>query len=142
MVSDPNVGLYGSVVTGVCLSAWILDITLNVSVTTAIAGRLWWMGRKTPSLTSRQTNRYAFPIYVIVECGATFTGANIICLLLYAWNNPGLSTGLSITSQLAVCVYHPSFSFCALSCLILVDIDATVDRCANRTNWSTSLLRK
>ena len=116
----------------------MLDITLNVSVTMAIAGRLWWMGRTTSSLTSR---RYAFLIYVTVECGAIFTGANIVCLLLYALKNPGFSTGLSITSQLAVCGYRPSFSFCALSCLILADIDAALDRCANWTNWSTSLLR-
>jgi len=142
MVSNPHIGLYDSVVSAASLSAWVLDITLNVSVTMAIAGRLWWMGRTASSLTSRRTNRYAFPIYVIVECGAILTGANIVCLLLYALKSPGFSTGLSITSQLAVCVYHPSFSFCALSYLILADIDATVDRCANWTNWPTSLLRK
>ncbi|KAI9457512.1 hypothetical protein HD554DRAFT_1774613 [Boletus coccyginus] len=129
MVSDPNVGLYGSVVTSDCLSAWVLDITLNVSITTAIAGRLWWMGRTTSSLTSRRTNRYAFPIYVIVECGAIFTGANTICLLLYAWNNPGLSTGLGITSQLATLT----------PLLIVVQIGLTGQHRFSRNNHSRTV---
>ncbi|KAI9573461.1 hypothetical protein HD554DRAFT_2325775 [Boletus coccyginus] len=101
LLARPNVGPYGSVVPALVISAWVLDITLNVSVTMAIVGRLWWMGRTIASLTSTRSNRFAFSIYVVVESGAIFAGANIISLLLYALNNPALSTGLNITSQLA-----------------------------------------
>jgi len=111
MSANPNVSQYGSVYPGVIISAWVLNITLNISVTIAIAGRLWWIGRTIASLTSIRTNQYAFSIHVVVESGAIFTGANIVSLALYALNNPGLSVGLDITSQLAVCVHHHSFPF-------------------------------
>ncbi|KAI9573454.1 hypothetical protein HD554DRAFT_873416 [Boletus coccyginus] len=101
LIAHPSIGLYGSVVPALVISAWVLNITLNVSVTMAIAGRLWWMGRTIASLTSTRSNRYAFSIYVTVESGAIFTGANIILLLLYVSNNPGLLAGLNVTSQLA-----------------------------------------
>ncbi|KAI9573459.1 hypothetical protein HD554DRAFT_875626 [Boletus coccyginus] len=101
LLARPNVGPYGSVVPALVISAWVFDITLNVSVTMTIAGRLWWMGRTIASLTSTRSNRYAFSIYVIVESGAIFAGANIISLALYASNNPAFSTVTDVSSQLA-----------------------------------------
>ncbi|KAI9573456.1 hypothetical protein HD554DRAFT_2210689, partial [Boletus coccyginus] len=101
LIAQPNVDLYSSDLSGLIVSAWVLDITLNVSITIAIAGRLWWMGRTIASLTSTRSNRYAFSIYVIVESGAIFAGANIISLALYASNNPAFSTGIDVSSQLA-----------------------------------------
>ncbi|KAI9573383.1 hypothetical protein HD554DRAFT_2264339 [Boletus coccyginus] len=88
-------------VPGLAISAWVLNITLNVFVTMAIAGRLWWMGRTTASLTSTQTNRFALSIYVVAESGAIFAGADIIALVLYALNSPGFLIGVDIASQLA-----------------------------------------
>ncbi|KAI9573451.1 hypothetical protein HD554DRAFT_2167056 [Boletus coccyginus] len=64
MVSNPHIGLYDSVASAASLSAWVLDIALNVSVTMAIAGRLWWMGRTTSSLTV-QTGQ---PIFILNIC--------------------------------------------------------------------------
>ncbi|KAI9573449.1 hypothetical protein HD554DRAFT_874696 [Boletus coccyginus] len=101
MSANPNVGQYGSVVPNLAISAWVLDITLNVSVTMAIAGRLWWMGRMMASLTSTRSNRYAFSIYVVIESGAIFTGTSVVSLVFYVLNNPGVSIGVDITSQLA-----------------------------------------
>ncbi|KAI9570750.1 hypothetical protein HD554DRAFT_310409 [Boletus coccyginus] len=97
----PSVGQYGSVVPSLAISAWVLSITLNVFVTMAIAGRLWWMGQRTASLTSSRTNRYAFSVYAVIESGAIFSGANIIAVILYVLNNPGYATGVDVTSQLA-----------------------------------------
>jgi len=93
------------------ISAWVLDITLNVSVTMAIAGRLWWMGLTTAPLTSTRTNRYALSAYAIVESGAIFAGANIISLVLFISNSFGFSTALDVSSQVAVRVHHHYFSF-------------------------------
>ena len=64
-----------------CQTRGVLDI-VNVSVTTVIAGHLWWMGQTITSLTSARTNRYVFSIYVVVESVAIFAGANIISLIL------------------------------------------------------------
>ncbi|KAI9573380.1 hypothetical protein HD554DRAFT_863024 [Boletus coccyginus] len=99
MVSD--VGPRGSVVPSLIMSAGVLDATLNVSVTMAIAVRLWWRGRTTASLTSTRTNRFAFSIYVAVESGVIFAGANMIALVLYALNNPAWSAGFTVASQVA-----------------------------------------
>jgi len=110
MVSNPNIGPHGSVVPSLLMSAGVLDATLNVSVTMAIAVRLWWMGRTTASLTSTRTNRFASSIYVAVESGAIFAGANMIALVLYASNSPVWSAGFTIASQVAVCVHCRSFS--------------------------------
>jgi len=109
MTGNPNVGLYDSVVPGLIVSAGVLDTTLNVSVTMAIAVRLWWVGWTTATLTSTPTNRYALSIYVVVESGAIFAGANIVALVLYASHNTASSVGFTIASQLAVCHPH-SFS--------------------------------
>ena len=47
----PGFDWHDSVVSGLIISAWVLDITLNVSVTMATVGRLWWMGWTTASVT-------------------------------------------------------------------------------------------
>ena len=99
----------GSVVPGLVISGWVLNITLNVLVTLAIVGRLRQMGRSTASLTSTCTNQYALSIYVVVESGAIFAGVHIVSLVLYASHNTALSVGLNITSQVAVCVHCHSF---------------------------------
>ncbi|KAI9573368.1 hypothetical protein HD554DRAFT_862412 [Boletus coccyginus] len=101
IAARPGVGPYGSIVPSLAISSWAFNITLNVSVTMAIAVRLWWMGRTAASLTSTPTNRYALSIYVVVESGAIFSGANIIAFVLYASNNPYFSTGADVVSQLA-----------------------------------------
>ena len=107
----PGFDWHDSVVSGLIISAWVLDITLNVSVTMAIAGRLWWMGRTTASITPTRTNRYALSVYATVESGAIFAGANIISLVLFISNSFGFSTALDVSSQVAVRVHHHYFSF-------------------------------
>ncbi|KAI9573381.1 hypothetical protein HD554DRAFT_863158 [Boletus coccyginus] len=101
ITGNPDVGLYDSVVPGLIISAGVLDATLNVSVTMAIAVRLWWMGRTTASLMSTPTNRYVLSIYIVVESGAIFAGVNIVSLVLYASRNPASSVGFTVASQLA-----------------------------------------
>ena len=137
-----DVGPFGSIVPDLSISAWVINIAFNVSVTVAIAWRLWWMGRKTASLTSTKTNHYGFAIYVVVESGAIFAGANIIALVLYALSSPLTAIGIDVAAQLAVRGHRPSFCLCALSRFVLADIDAALDRCASWRNWSTSLPRR
>jgi len=109
----PDFDPHDPVVSDLFISAWVLDIALNVSVTMAIAGRLWWMGRTTASITPTRTNRYALSVYATVESGAIFAGVNIISLALYVSDNPGYLSAVSIASQVAVCVHRrPFFPLC------------------------------
>ncbi|KAG6374625.1 hypothetical protein JVT61DRAFT_3988 [Boletus reticuloceps] len=79
------------------VSAWAFGFTTNVSVTLAIAGRLWRMGRKFDSLTGTRTNRFASSIYLVVESGAISAVSSTVVLALYA--NPAALTGLDISAQ-------------------------------------------
>ena len=107
-VPDP----YGSIVSDLIISAWVLDMILALSVTVAIAGRLWWVGRTVASLTATRTNRYVSSIYVVVESAAVFAATTVVMLVLYVRNSPASLAGLDVASQLAVCV-HSSFLFFA-----------------------------
>ncbi|KAF8550974.1 hypothetical protein OG21DRAFT_337711 [Imleria badia] len=95
VATRPNYGLPAT--NDLLLSAWAFGFILNVSVTLAIAGRLWWMGRRIGSLTSTSTG-FVSSIYVVVESGALSAVANTVVLALYA--NPAALTGLDIASQL------------------------------------------
>ncbi|KAI9573477.1 hypothetical protein HD554DRAFT_2310684 [Boletus coccyginus] len=128
LAAHPDISQYGSL-PGLAISAWVLDITLNVSVTVAIAGRLWWMGRTMASLTSTQTNRFALSIYVVIESGAIFAGADITALVLYASNNPGFSIGADIASQVATLT----------PLLIVVQVGLTGQHRFSRGNYSRTV---
>ena len=101
---NPSISLYDSIVSRLGLTGWALDISLNVSLTVAIAVRLWWIGHAIASfIADRPTkNRYLATVYVIVESGGLFAGATIIMLGLYVNNSPVTLTALDVASQLAV----------------------------------------
>jgi hypothetical protein len=80
------------------ISAWAFGFTLNVFVTLAITGRLWWMGRTIAALTATSTNRFTYSIYIVVESGAISVVAGTVVLALYA--NPAALTGLDVATQL------------------------------------------
>lgn len=107
----PHDEFHGSVFTLV-ISAGVLEVTLNMLITTAIVARLWWIGRKTASLTATSTNRFASSIYIIIESGIILAICGAFVLALFASNSPAALTGLDVVSQLIVCVHH-SFS-CSL----------------------------
>ncbi|KAJ7169081.1 hypothetical protein C8R43DRAFT_824068, partial [Mycena crocata] len=114
-----GVGLYGDIVTistgsltetralkGTAIAAWTLVLAVNVGTTCAIAGRLFYMGRKGPtslswSTGSETSNRYLSPIYTLIECGAIFTLSNVVLVAMYAQGDPKLQTAVNVTTQLA-----------------------------------------
>ncbi|KIJ64872.1 hypothetical protein HYDPIDRAFT_28226 [Hydnomerulius pinastri MD-312] len=105
VITQPGTQLYNSLFSRLGSSGWALDITLNVSVTLAIALRLWWMGRRVSALydpVSARYNRYASVIYTVVESGGLFAAVTVVMLGLYVGNSPVAFTGLDIASQLAV----------------------------------------
>ncbi|KAI9573422.1 hypothetical protein HD554DRAFT_868842 [Boletus coccyginus] len=125
-----DVDLHNPVVSGLYISAWVIDIALNVSVTMAIAGRLWWMGRKTDPLTSTRTNLFALHVYATIESGAIFAGANIISLALYISNSPGFLATVSVASQVA--------ALAPLLIIVQVGLVTAHDRFA-RSNYSKTV---
>ncbi|KAI9573361.1 hypothetical protein HD554DRAFT_861832 [Boletus coccyginus] len=128
ITARPGFG-YDPVVRGLIISAWVLDITLNVSVTMAIAGRLWWMGRTAASMTPTRTNRYALSVYATIESGAIFTGASIISLALYISNSSGFLTALDVSSQVATLT----------PLLIIVQVGLTDQDLSSRGSYSKTV---
>ncbi|KAF8547537.1 hypothetical protein OG21DRAFT_1517248 [Imleria badia] len=98
---SPTVGFYHSVAPKIIVGAWVLDLLLNVSITGGIALRLWWVGRKTATLTGHRTNQYAYSIYLIIESGAIFMATNILVFALYISNSPASLPMLDVGSQIA-----------------------------------------
>ncbi|KAI9573414.1 hypothetical protein HD554DRAFT_2310642 [Boletus coccyginus] len=125
----PDVGPRDPVVSSLLISAWVLDIALNVSVTMAIAVRLWWMGRTTAPLTPTGTNRYALSVCATIESGAIFAGANIISLALYVSNYPGYLAIVSAVSQVATLA----------PLLIIVQVGLTEHDRSARSNYSKTV---
>ena len=91
------------------LSAWACGVTLNVSVTLAIAGRLWWIGRRMTSLTTIPANRFKSSIFIAIESGAITLVMSAVVIALYA--NLAALTGFDITAQLFVCARLSNFPF-------------------------------
>jgi hypothetical protein len=129
----PNVGLHGSVVSGLVIATWAFDMILNVSVTVAIAGRLWWMDRTMASLTATLTNRYTSSIYLVVESGAISAVAGTIVIALFAWSNPASLTGFDVVCQLLVWVHLSFLLLRALNYFILAGFDTSV---GCRSGWA------
>ncbi|KAF8554862.1 hypothetical protein OG21DRAFT_1011122 [Imleria badia] len=113
----PNAGLYGTVGT-LIISTWVSGLILNVSVTGAIAGRLWWMGRTIASLTATSTNRFASSIYIVIESGAINVVTGTAMFALTISNSPAASSAVDVASQLT-----------ALAPLLIVVQVAQADRC-------------
>ncbi|KAJ6462317.1 hypothetical protein DFH09DRAFT_1347758 [Mycena vulgaris] len=114
-----GVALYGDIVTvstgsltqsptfrATAIAAWTLVLAVNVGTTCAIAGRLFYMGKRRPMELSGSTggetpNRYLSPIYTIIECGAIFTLSSVVLVAMYAQGDPKLQTAVNVTTQLA-----------------------------------------
>ncbi|KAH7887272.1 hypothetical protein F5I97DRAFT_1859050 [Phlebopus sp. FC_14] len=134
LFAKPGASLYHSILSRVGLTAWSLDIAINISVTLAIAGRLWWMGRRVSSIppTADISNRYAATIYIIVESGGLFAAVTIVLLALYVRGSPLALTGMNIASQLAVLT----------PLLILVRVELGLGHGLSTVYYSTARKRK
>ncbi|KAI0820318.1 hypothetical protein BC628DRAFT_1330506, partial [Trametes gibbosa] len=80
---------------------WSLHLIINIGVTTAIASKIWWQGRRT--VHARGHNAYAGVAFTIMESGVLFAGATIVLFALYI--NPSTGTdalvGVNPVAQLA-----------------------------------------
>jgi len=106
LIAQPNANIYGDPLKRLGPVGWSLELVVNVSVTAAIAFRLWYMGLKVSTMSSSggrsYQNAYLAPIFTIVESGALFAAATVVLLALYVSGNPVTLTGIDIATQLAV----------------------------------------
>ncbi|KAJ6561050.1 hypothetical protein DFH09DRAFT_1481398, partial [Mycena vulgaris] len=93
-------GVFAGTVQALGTSSWSLDIVVNVSVTCAIAGRLWWMDRQM-SQTRIDSRGFRAPIYTIIESGAILMCATLILFILDQTGNIIAFVGLDPLTQLA-----------------------------------------
>ncbi|KAJ3474081.1 hypothetical protein NLI96_g12660 [Meripilus lineatus] len=90
---DPIVHRWG-------LASWALDLTVNGLGTLAIAGRLWWIGRRSACSKSGGRNSYLGVAIIVLESGAMFTFATFVLVILYV-NTPTAQVSAAFTSIVA-----------------------------------------
>ncbi|KAH9942784.1 hypothetical protein B0H21DRAFT_749821 [Amylocystis lapponica] len=101
----PRSNPYMGIIKRLSIAAWSLDLAVNVSVTAAISGRLWYMGQQVSSMRGgceQSTNIYLLQIFTVVESGALFAAATLVMLILYIVGSPLAITAIDIAAQLAV----------------------------------------
>ena len=86
------------------MASWSLDLCVNTLGTSAIAARLWWVGRQTASLKPGNRNSYLSIAFIILESGAMFAAATFILVILYVHTPTALGAvaGINVVMQLAV----------------------------------------
>ncbi|KAF9817423.1 hypothetical protein IEO21_03477 [Rhodonia placenta] len=104
--SKPNINFFSGAIRSVTLFGWAADLVINISVTTLIASRLWYMGMRVRSVQSRTgqsriENQYLPAIFTIIESGALFAAVTIFMLSIYVSGNPFNLAAVDISTQLA-----------------------------------------
>lgn len=91
------------------LAAYGMDLMVNVGVTTAIAGRLWYRGRCNPNLVAcseptqlRVTNRYMGPIFVMLESGVIAAAMQLTDMVILVWSPTLIIATFWFSAQLSV----------------------------------------
>ncbi|KAI0820531.1 hypothetical protein BC628DRAFT_851138 [Trametes gibbosa] len=105
------------------LASWSLDIIMNTTVTFAIAGRLWYMGRRSGASLGRFT--YRGSMFTILESGGLFAGATIICFGMDVSGSIAGVAGLWALAQLA--------SITPLLIIVRIGLGVTTGR-----NWQST----
>jgi len=93
-------GVFAGTVQALGTASWSLDIVVNVSVTCAIAGRLWWMDRQMAQIRA-DSRGFRAPMYTIVESGAILMCATLILFILDQTGSLIALVGLDPLTQLA-----------------------------------------
>jgi len=103
LLAKPGANPESPVLSKLGVAGWSLDLAVNISVTAAIAGRLWFMGMKVSSISSSRQgyNPYLTSILTIVESGALFAVVTMVLLVLYEVGSPLALTVIDVATQLA-----------------------------------------
>ncbi|OCH85715.1 hypothetical protein OBBRIDRAFT_797896 [Obba rivulosa] len=107
ILARPGIDIFGSTLRDLGLISWSLDITVNVTVTSAIAGRLWYMGRKLSIASSSDTriqSTYGTAMVTMIESGALYAAVTVVLLGLYVSDSPATLVAIDDATQIAVLV--------------------------------------
>ncbi|KAH9846558.1 hypothetical protein C2E23DRAFT_572764 [Lenzites betulinus] len=99
LTARPGFSAFSTTIQHWGLASWSLDIAMNTTVTLAIAGRLWYMGRRNGANAGRFT--YRGSMYTILESGGIFAGATIVCFGMDVSGSIAGVAGLWSLTQLA-----------------------------------------
>ncbi|EED79820.1 predicted protein [Postia placenta Mad-698-R] len=104
--SRPNIDFFSGDIRRLSLFSWLAGLIINISVTTLIASRLWYMGMRVraahlSSGQSRVENQYLPAIFTIIESSALFSAVTIFTLTIYLSGSPFNLAAIDIATQLA-----------------------------------------
>ncbi|KAI1789705.1 hypothetical protein LXA43DRAFT_1096122 [Ganoderma leucocontextum] len=87
---------------------WPVELVINISVTAAIASRLWSTGSRVSRAMSQpsRTNTYLRHIFLLVESGALLLGTTISLIVLYNIHAPAALAILDVATQIAPLVAY------------------------------------
>ena len=108
LLINPSIGIYSPVLQTMGLVGWSLELCVNICVTIAIAGRLWYMGMRLSRATSTgasevtRSNTYASSILTLIESGAILIAVTVTILILYKTGNAAALVCTDIATQLSV----------------------------------------
>ncbi|KAJ3477176.1 hypothetical protein NLI96_g10647 [Meripilus lineatus] len=112
------------------LVSWALDLAVNALGTLAIAGRLWWIGRRTAPMKPGGRNAYLGVAFIVLESGAMFTVATLVLVILYV-NTP--------TAQVAAASVYVVTQMAMLSpLLIIVRVWLNINHGSSRTTTTVA----
>lgn len=106
IASAPGADLYSGTIQNMGIAALTSDLVVNFSVTAAIAGRLWYMGKKVSSISSSAgvspgQDAYVAATFVIVESGVLYKSVTVAMLVLYLVGSPVALSTTNISTQLS-----------------------------------------
>ncbi|EMD35346.1 hypothetical protein CERSUDRAFT_124685 [Gelatoporia subvermispora B] len=107
LLSGPSGIRLAKTIRSFAIAAWSLDIAMQVTVTAAIALRLWYMGRMLYQVSSslvKVRNTYLTAITTIVESGALSAVVSIVLLILNIRNSPAGLPAVTDGCQLTVLI--------------------------------------
>lgn len=81
VVSGADVFAFNIAQWGTALFA--ISLATNITVTSLIAGRIWWLSRETAVLGVKHLRKYHRAIAIIIESGAIYSVSLLILLVLY-----------------------------------------------------------
>ncbi|KAI0340625.1 hypothetical protein BDW22DRAFT_1360039 [Trametopsis cervina] len=113
------------------LAGWSLDLVVNVCVTLAIAGRLWFFSRKIQPAVRTSGGKYQASIYTIVESGGLFAATTLAIVILYVRDSALIVNAMDVATQLA----------CLTPMLIVVRIGFGITHGDARSTGTTAVSR-
>ncbi|KAG6811788.1 hypothetical protein H0H92_005858 [Tricholoma furcatifolium] len=84
------------------LITWVLDLAMNVGVTSLIAFKLYITGSRVNMSGLTKGNKYLSSIYTVIESGLIFASAIVVMVGMFLASNNAVVAAADVVAQLAV----------------------------------------